>query len=132
MITYKVVERRDNEYLPIYYREDIIYKLDESAITFDKVGIHSYVELNDAKEELCALVHTIVAYIHSFTERSEVVGQVGHASLLSKGGNESPSFSISKDYCILLCKIPDEAIIKADGNIVTSKIITPIKELILT
>lgn len=132
MIAYKVVEKRDDEYLPVYYREDIVYRLDESAITFEKVGIHSYVELNDAKEELCALVHTLVAYIHTFTECKEVVGQVGHASLLSTGGGEAAGITISKDYCILLCDVPDEAIIKADGNIVTSKMIIPIKELILT
>jgi hypothetical protein len=113
MVTYKIVERSNvnNEYLPIYYRELFVYTLDNTELTFNLKGFVSYDSLDYAKEHLSNFVHDNVC------------------SLRAVGCPIDSISNYAKDYVIMECYVSEEALIKVEEHIVTSKTIKLIKEL---
>lgn len=111
--TYKIVEKVPNvrEYLPIYFREDTIFLLGETVLTFNKPGYHSYKTKEAAFEELSNVVHDNVK------------------SLRTIGCDEEDLQEVAKGYVILECELPEEAIITVEGDVIQSKTIKPIKQI---
>lgn len=110
MTSYKIVEEVEDtdELLPIYYREDTIFKLNETSLTFNKEGFYSYLKATIAFEELSNVIHDNIT------------------SLKSVGCDTISTEDYAKAYKIIECEFPDEAIIMVEGEVVRTKTIKPL------
>lgn len=110
MIAYKVAEKSEDipeSYIPLFYRENTTYKIDEASLTFSRPGIHSYTTIDAARE-----------FLSTFA-RIQVI------DLITVGCSEANISEYIKTLVILECEVPDEAILSIEGVILECKLIVP-------